>query len=99
MPSKSRASSSQRWRATKSLALFVKVEVVARIALVAFSSALTPYSSRTIPAPEGSGERRNCQGLFYGCPAQFGAGLKQSQMVGILGLQRTHQEFKLGKAA
>jgi hypothetical protein len=30
-------------------------------------------------------------------PAWFDTKLEQSQMVGILGLQRAHQEFKLGK--
>lgn len=30
-------------------------------------------------------------------PAQFGTKLEQSEVVGVPGLQRAHQEFKLGK--
>ena len=37
------------------------------------------------------------QGLLYDRSAWFDSKLEQSQMVGILGLQRAHQEFKLGK--
>jgi hypothetical protein len=41
-------------------------------------------------------ERRNRQELLW-LTCQFGIKLEQSQMVGIPGLQRTHQEFKVGK--
>jgi hypothetical protein len=34
--------------------------------------------------------RRNRQGLLYGDPIQFGTKLEQSQMVGILALERAH---------
>jgi hypothetical protein len=43
--------------------------------------------------------RRNRQGLLYADPFQFGTKLEQSQMVGILALQRAHQEFELWKSA
>jgi hypothetical protein len=36
---------------------------------------------------------------YSGYPAPFSTRLEQSQMVGVPGLQRTHQQFELGKHA
>jgi hypothetical protein len=50
-PSQFLGSSSQRWRLEKSLAAELKLGLVASLAFVARSSALTPYSCRTISTP------------------------------------------------